>query len=74
VVQDPTTPPGNLITIIYWPENHRPGGLYNAEFYATIVFAPSSDNGKTWPALVNGPTGGPSRHPVLQSLKPQPTT
>ena len=73
VVQDPTLPPGNMI-IIYEAENHCPGGVYNPEFYATVGFARSSDNGKTWPAPVNGPMGGPSRHPVLQSSMPQPST
>ncbi len=72
VVQDPTLPPGNLI-IIYEAENHCPGGTVNPDFYATVGFARSSDNGKTWPAPVNGPTGGPSRHPVLQNSIPQPT-
>ena len=73
VVQDPTLPPGNMI-IIYEAENHCPGGVYNPEFYASVGFARSSDNGKTWPAPVNGPMGGPSRHPVLQSSIPQPST
>jgi uncharacterized protein (TIGR03437 family) len=73
VVQDPTLPPGNVI-IIYEAENHCPGGMYNPEFYATVGFARSSDNGKTWPAPVNGPMGGPNRHPVLQSSIPQPST
>jgi uncharacterized protein (TIGR03437 family) len=72
VVQDPTLPPGNLI-VIYEAENHCPGGVYNPEFYATVGFARSSDNGKTWPAPINGPNGGPSRHPVLQNSIPQPT-
>ena len=73
VVQDPTLPPGNMI-ILYEAENHCPGGVYNPEFYATVGFARSSDYGKTWPAPVNGPTGGSSRHPVLQSSIPQPST
>ncbi|MDQ2946513.1 MAG: hypothetical protein M3Y27_11310, partial [Acidobacteriota bacterium] len=73
VVQDPTLPPGNMM-ILYEAENHCPGGVYNPEFYATVGFARSSDNGKTWPAPVNGPMGGPSRHPVLQSSMPQPST
>jgi uncharacterized protein (TIGR03437 family) len=73
VVQDPTLPPGNLI-IIYEAENHCPGGVYNPEFYATIGFARSTDNGRTWPAPINSPTGGPSRHPVLQNSIPQPTS
>jgi len=73
VVQDPTLPAGNLI-IIYEAENHCPGGVPNADFYATIGFARSSDNGKTWPAPINSPNGGPARHPVLQNSIPQPTT
>ncbi len=72
VVQDPTLPPGNLI-ILYEAENHCPGGVYNPDFYATVGFARSSDNGKTWPAPINGPSGGPARHPVLQSSISQPT-
>jgi uncharacterized protein (TIGR03437 family) len=73
VVQDPTLPPGNLI-IIYEAENHCPGGVVNPDFYATIGFARSSDNGKTWPAPINGPNGGPARHPALQNSIPQPTS
>lgn len=73
VVQDPTLPPGNLI-MIYEAENHCPGGVHNADFYVTVGFARSSDNGKTWPAPINGPNGGPARHPVLQNSIPQPTT
>src|SRR5262249_16492753 len=66
VVPDPTLPPGNLI-MIYEAENHCPGGVHNPDFYATVGFARSSDNGKTWPAAVNGPSGGPARHPALQN-------
>jgi uncharacterized protein (TIGR03437 family) len=73
VVQDPTRPPGNLI-MIYEAENHCPGGVHQVPFYATAGFARSSDNGKTWPAPVNGVLGGPIRHPVLQSPAPQPST
>ena len=73
VVQDPTLPPGNFM-IIYEAENHCPGGVHNADYYATIGFARSSDNGKTWPAPINGPNGGPARHPVLQNSVPQPTS
>jgi uncharacterized protein (TIGR03437 family) len=73
VVQDPTQPPGNLI-MIYEAENHCPGGVVNVGFYATAGFARSSDNGKTWPAPINGVLGGPARHPVLQSSDPQPST
>ena len=60
--------------MIYEAENHCPGGVNQIPFYATAGFARSSDNGKTWPAPVSGMLGGPSRHPVLQSSAPQPTT
>jgi hypothetical protein len=73
VVQDPTLPAGNLIAI-YEAENHCPGGVNQQPFYATIGFARSSDNGKTWPAPVNAPLGGPGRHPILQGAVPQPST
>lgn len=72
VVQDPTLPPGNLI-MLYEAENHCPGGVNQQPFYATVGSARSSDNGKTWPAPINGVSGGPARHPVLQSSDPQPT-
>lgn len=72
VVQDPTLPAGNLI-MVYGAEQHCPGGVWNREFYGTVGFARSSDNGKTWPAPVNGALGGPSRHPILQTSQPQPT-
>jgi uncharacterized protein (TIGR03437 family) len=72
VVQDPTLPPGNLI-MLYEAENHCPGGVNQQPFYATVGFARSSDNGKTWPAPQNVPSGGPSRFPVLQSPDPQPS-
>jgi uncharacterized protein (TIGR03437 family) len=71
VVQDPTLPPGNLI-MLYEAENHCPGGVNQQPFYATVGFTRSSDNGKTWPAPINGVSGGPARHPVLQSSVPQP--
>jgi uncharacterized protein (TIGR03437 family) len=71
VVQDPTMPAGNLI-MLYEEENHCPGGVFQQPFYATVGFARSSDNGKTWPAPQSGALGGPSRHPVLQSPEPQP--
>ncbi len=71
VVQDPTLPAGNFI-MIYEAENHCPGGVRQVPFYATVGFARSSDNGKTWPAPVNGVLGGPSRHPILQSSDPPP--
>jgi len=73
VVQDPTLPAGNLI-MVYEAENHCPGGVNQIPFYATTGFVRSSDNGKTWPAPVSGVAGGPSRHPILQSSDPPPST
>ncbi len=73
VLQDPTLPPGNLI-MLYEAENHCPGGVNQQDFYATVGFARSSDNGKTWPAPAGGLLGGPARHPILQSADLQPTT
>jgi len=72
VVQDPTLPSGNLI-MLYEAENHCPGGVNQLPYYATVGFARSSDNGKTWPAPANGPQGNAARHPVLQSDEPQPS-
>src|SRR5690349_16633732 len=62
VVQDPTLPPGNLI-MIYEAENHCPGGMWQQPFYATIGFARSSDNGKTWPGPANAEFGNANRYP-----------
>jgi uncharacterized protein (TIGR03437 family) len=73
VVHDPTLPPGNLI-MLYEAENHCPGGVNQQDFYATVGFARSSDNGKTWPVPAGGVQGGSARHPILQSADPQPTT
>lgn len=70
VVQDPTLPAGNMI-MLYAAEHHCPKGVWNRPFYSTVGFARSSDNGKTWPAPMNG-AGGPSRHVVLQSQDPEP--
>ena len=63
VVQDPTRPPGNLI-MIYEAENHCPGGVWQQPFYATIGFARSADNGKTWPQPANAEFGSADRYPV----------
>ena len=49
------------------------GECGKSPFYATVGFARSSDNGKTWPAPESGPLGGPSRYAVLQSSDPLPT-
>ncbi len=73
VVQDPTLPPGNLI-MIYEAENHCPGGTNQHDFYATVGFARSSDNGKTWPPFANSVLGDANRHPVLKCVNPQPST
>jgi uncharacterized protein (TIGR03437 family) len=72
VLQDPTLPAGNLM-MIYHAENHCPGGVWQMPFYATVGFARSSDNGKTWPAPESGALGGPSRYAVVQSPDPPPT-
>jgi len=73
VVQDPTLPAGNLI-MLYEAENHCPGGVNQHFFYATVGFARSSDNGKTWPTPIDSVLGGSARHPVLKSVNPQPAT
>jgi uncharacterized protein (TIGR03437 family) len=68
--QDPTLPPGNLV-MLYEAENHCPGGVNNVNGgLFSVGFARSQDNGKTWPAPENGPTGGPNRYPVIQSSDP----
>ena len=78
VVQDPTLPPGNLI-MIYEAENHCPGGCWQHDFYATVGFARSSDNGKTWPEPVDSEFGDPNLHryrilkgPEDESIDPVP--
>ena len=80
VLQDPTLPPGNLI-MIYEAENHCPGSVANMtspvwqrSFYATVGFARSSDNGKTWPQPVDSEFGSVDRHPVLKGPVTQPPT
>ena len=73
VLQDPTRPPGNLM-MIYEAENHCPGAVWQHDFYATVGFARSSDNGKTWPAPVDAELGGTDRYPVLKSATPEPST
>ena len=73
VVQDPTLPAGNLI-MLYEAENHCPGGVNQTPYYATVGFARSSDNGRTWPAPENGTLGGADRFPVLVPPNPQPST
>jgi hypothetical protein len=70
VVQDPTT--GNFL-IIYEAENHCPGDVNQFPFYASIGFASSTDQGKTWPELVSG-SYGPNRYPALQVPGPEPTS
>jgi hypothetical protein len=73
VVQDPTRPPGNLI-MIYEAENHCPGGVWQQPFYATVGFARSSDNGKTWPPPANAEFGSLDRYPVLKLPAPEPAS
>jgi hypothetical protein len=72
VVQDPTRPPGNLI-MIYEAENHCPSGIHEHHFYATVGFARSSDNGRTWPLPPkNAEFGNADRHPILKQFGPEP--
>jgi len=71
VVQDPTRPAGNLI-MLYEAENHCPGGIWQQPFYATVGFARSSDNGKTWPPPANAEFGNADRYPVLKLAAPEP--
>ena len=80
VLQDPTLPPGNLI-MFYEAENHCPGSaassiapVWQRAFYATVGFARSSDNGKTWPQPIDSEFGGADRHPVLKGPVAQPPT
>lgn len=73
VAQDPTRPPGNLV-MIYEAENHCPGAVWQHDFYATVGFARSSDNGKTWPQPVDAELGGTDRYPVLKAATPEPAT
>ncbi len=73
VLQDPTRPPGNLM-MVYEAENHCPGAVWQHDFYATVGFARSSDNGRTWPPPADAELGGPYRYPVLKAPTPEPTT
>ena len=73
VLRDPTRPAGNLV-MIYEAENHCPGGVWQHDFYATVGFARSSDNGKTWPAPIDAELGGTDRYPVLKHPTPEPST
>jgi hypothetical protein len=73
VVQDPTRAPGNLI-MVYEAENHCPGGVYQQPFYATIGFARSADNGKTWPPSSDTALGSADRYPVLKLAAPEPAS
>jgi hypothetical protein len=71
VLQDPTLPPGNLI-MIYEAENHCPLGVHNPSFYATVGFARSSDNGRSWPLPpVNQEFGDAERHPIFKDFYPE---
>ena len=80
VLQDPTLPPGNLM-MFYEAENHCPGSaasmtnpVWQRPFYATVGFARSSDNGKTWPQPVDSEFGGADRYPILKGPVAQPST
>jgi hypothetical protein len=73
VLQDPTRPAGNLI-MIYEAENHCPGGVWQFDFYVTVGFARSADNGKSWPSPVDNELGGPDRYAIVKSAMPEPTT
>jgi hypothetical protein len=73
VLQDPTRPPGNLM-MIYEAENHCPGAVWQHDFYVTVGFTRSSDNGKTWPPPVDSELGGSDRYPVLKALTPEPSS
>jgi hypothetical protein len=73
VLNDPTRPAGNLI-MIYEAENHCPGAVWQHYFYATVGFARSSDNGKTWPQPVDSELGGTDRYPVLKGSTAEPST
>ncbi len=73
VVKDPTRAPGNLM-MFYEAENHCPGGVWQQPYYATIGFARSSDNGRTWPAPVDSEFGGKDRYPVLKLTAPEPAS
>jgi len=71
VLRDPTLPPGHLI-MIYEAENHCPGAVWQHDFYATVGFARSSDNGRTWPAPIDSEFGGLDRYPILKNPIPEP--
>jgi hypothetical protein len=71
VVQDPTLPPGNLI-MLYEAENHCPSGMHQQPFYATVGFARSPDNGRTWPPPANAEFGNAARHPIFKDIDPEP--
>jgi hypothetical protein len=68
VLADPTLPAGNLL-MVYEAEQHCFGGKYDFNFFASIGFARSSDDGKTWPA-----PGAPGRYAILQVPGAKPTT
>jgi hypothetical protein len=70
VLQDPTT--GDFL-MVYEAENHCPGDVNQFPFYASIGLAVSTDQGKTWPELVNG-SYGPNRYAALQVPGPEPAS
>jgi hypothetical protein len=65
VAQDPTLPSGNLIML--YEAEYCPGGVNQLPYYATVGFARSSDDGKTWPAPATGPQGNAARDAVRSS-------
>jgi len=69
VLHDPTLPRGNMI-MLYEAEQHCDGTTFNHNFYASIGFARSSDEGKTWPPP--GPASMAVRYPILQVAGPKP--
>ncbi len=71
VLPDPTRPSGNLM-MVYEAENHCPGAVWQHDFYATVGFARSSDDGRTWPAPADAELGGADRYPVLKASTPEP--
>jgi hypothetical protein len=69
VIHDPTQARGNMI-MLYEAEQHCDGTTFNHNFYASIGFARSSDEGKTWPPP--GSLSSAMRYPILQVAGPKP--
>jgi len=62
VLYDPTRGPGHML-MLYEAEQHCNGTTFNHDFYASIGFARSEDDGHTWPQPGDY---GTRRYPVLQ--------